>query len=73
MDDLRLIAEARAAGLTVNAVDGRLVVRGPRRAEATARRLVERKAEMMAALAGDAAETKTTGAQGRPSRKPCPT
>ena len=34
MDSLTLIAEARAAGLTVTAVGGRMVIRGPRRAAA---------------------------------------
>ncbi len=35
MDGLTLLTEARAAGLAVNALGGRLVVRGPRRAESS--------------------------------------
>lgn len=52
MDGLRLLAEARAAGLTVQARGGQLVIRGPRRAEAIARRLLEHKRTVMAALGG---------------------
>ena len=51
MDGMTLLEEARAAGLTVLADGTRLVVRGPRAAEAMARRLLERKVEVLAALA----------------------
>ena len=50
MDGLTLLQQARAAGLTV-AVDGdRLRIRGPRRAEPMARRLLEQKPLVLAAL-----------------------
>jgi hypothetical protein len=51
MDGMTLLEEARAAGLTVRVDGARLVVRGPRAAEAMARRLLERKVEVLAALA----------------------
>ena len=54
--DLTLLAEARAAGLEVGADDGRLVVRGPRRAEPVAKRLLARTAEVLALLAAEDAE-----------------
>lgn len=59
MDGLSLLAEARASGLSVNAISGRLVIRGPRQAEAIAKRLIEAKVAVMAALADDAGETGT--------------
>ena len=52
MDGLTLLQDAAAAGLTVLADGDRLVVRGPRSAEPVARRLLENKADVMAALAG---------------------
>jgi hypothetical protein len=52
MDGVRLLAEARANGLRVRADGDRLVIRGPRRAEAVAKRLLERKREVLAALEG---------------------
>jgi hypothetical protein len=50
MDGLTLLREARAAGLEVQARDGRLVIRGPRRAEPVARRLLAHKALVLDAL-----------------------
>jgi hypothetical protein len=50
MEAMRLIAEARGVGLTVLAEGDSLVVRGPRSAETIARRLLDRKADVMAAL-----------------------
>src|SRR5512136_2848221 len=50
MDGLALLSEATAAGLTVLADGDRLVVRGPRFAEPMARRLLEHKAAVLAAL-----------------------
>lgn len=50
MDGMKLIDEARAAGLTVTALGNRLLIRGPRRAEAIAQRLLAHKAEVLAAL-----------------------
>jgi hypothetical protein len=51
MDQMMLLDEARAAGLSV-AIDGdKLVVRGPRLAEPVARRLLAHKSEVMAVLA----------------------
>jgi hypothetical protein len=45
-----LLAEAESAGLTVRAEGDRLVVRGPRSAEALMRRLIDRKPDVLAAL-----------------------
>lgn len=50
MDGLSLLAEARAHGLKVRADGDRLVIRGPRQAEAVAKRLLERKREILEAL-----------------------
>src|SRR5262245_1699111 len=50
MDGMILLAEARASGLTVRAAGDRLVIRGPKRANAVARRLLESKAIVLAAL-----------------------
>lgn len=51
MDILTLLDEARAAGLSIRAEGGRLVIRGPRQAEPMALRLIEAKPMVMAALA----------------------
>jgi hypothetical protein len=51
MDGLSLLVEARAAGLIVLADGGRLVIRGPKSADAVARRLLAHKAVVLAALA----------------------
>jgi hypothetical protein len=51
MDVLTLLAEAQEAGLTVEAHDGNLRVRGPRTAAALAQRIGEHKAAILAALA----------------------
>ena len=48
-----LLEEARAAGLSVRVVGDRLVVRGTRDYEELAIQLLERKAEVLAALASD--------------------
>ncbi len=50
MDPLALLAEAEGAGLTVHRDGERLVVRGPKSAEAVARQLLDRKAEVLAIL-----------------------
>ncbi len=50
MDGLILLQEASAAGLTVLADGDRLVIRGPRSADAIARRLLAHKAAVIAAL-----------------------
>lgn len=47
----QLLADARAAGLTVTADGDRLVVRGPREAGHLARAVLARKAEVLADLA----------------------
>ncbi len=62
MDSLTMLQEAWSAGLIVVANGDRLVVRGPRSAEAIARRLIENKPEIMAALTARDART-TTGNQ----------
>ena len=51
MDGLTLLGRARSAGLAVEAQGSRLVVRGPRSLEPIARELLERKDEILAALA----------------------
>src|SRR5262245_54532289 len=51
MDGLSLLTEARTAGLTLTAEAGRLVIRGPNRADATARKLLGEKPAILAALA----------------------
>src|SRR5262249_52861929 len=53
MDGLTLLDEARAAGLSVEADGDRLRIRGPRRAEPVALRLIAHKAAVLAALAAD--------------------
>jgi hypothetical protein len=51
MDGLTLLSEGRAAGLTVTVDGDRLVIRGPKSADAVARRLLAHKAVILAALA----------------------
>src|SRR6516225_4108477 len=53
MDALTLLARAHGAGLAVAIAGGKLVVRGPRRAEPMVRLLAEHKPVVMAALAAD--------------------
>jgi membrane-associated PAP2 superfamily phosphatase len=53
MDGVTLLSEGRAAGLTIMADGGRLVIRGPRSADAVARRLLAHKAVVLATLAAD--------------------
>lgn len=50
MDGVGLLAVARRAGLTVVADGDRLRIRGPRRSEPIARRLLEQKSLVLAAL-----------------------
>ncbi len=50
MDGLALLSEATAAGLTVQIDGDRLVIRGPRSADAIARALLKHKMEVMAIL-----------------------
>src|SRR5262249_39569668 len=50
MDALTLLLRARDVGLRVEAAGGKLMVRGPKRAEAVVRLLAEHKAEVLAAL-----------------------
>jgi hypothetical protein len=59
MDALTLLQQARAAGLTVLAQGDRLCIRGPRRAEALARQLLDHKVAVLAALATEAPITVT--------------
>ena len=51
MDGLTLLAEARDSGLEVRADGDRLVVRGPKEAEAIALRLIDHKAEVLPLVA----------------------
>jgi hypothetical protein len=53
MDVLALIAQARAAGLTVRADDDRLIVNGPRSAEAIVMQLRDHKLAVLALLRRD--------------------
>ncbi len=54
MDGITLLAEARAAGLTVMVEGARLRIRGPKRAEPIARRLIAHKEDVLTALTEDA-------------------
>jgi hypothetical protein len=51
VDGVSLLISAAGAGLELSAKDERLAVRGPRRAAELARRITERKAEVLALLA----------------------
>jgi hypothetical protein len=54
MDGVSLLRRARAAGLAVAAeASGKLLIRGPRREEATARLLLDHKPAVIAALAAE--------------------
>ena len=61
MDGLALLAEAEAVGLVVAAEGGRLVIEGPRAAEAVAERLIAHKRAVLAALA--TAGSRVTGGE----------
>ena len=50
MDSVTLLTQAQTAGLKVHAEGDRLVVRGPRAAEALALRLLAHKAELLPLL-----------------------
>lgn len=50
MDGLSLLKQAQAAGLAVEAQGDKLVIRGPKRAEALALELIQQKAAVMAVL-----------------------
>jgi hypothetical protein len=51
MDAVTLLAQARAAGLTLRAANGRLVIRGPRNAADLAHRLLEAKPAILQLVA----------------------
>jgi hypothetical protein len=53
MEGLILLAEARNAGLTVQIDGSELVIKGPRRAAAVAKKLLRQKAAVVAALTID--------------------
>jgi hypothetical protein len=57
MVGLTLLAEALAVGLTFNVAGDKLVIRGPRRAAAIAKRLLAHKADVMLALKQRSVET----------------
>ena len=67
MDGIALILEAEAAGLTIQLDGERLVIRGPRSADAIARRLLAEKPAVVAALCGQ-----TTAPGVVPDRVPSP-
>jgi hypothetical protein len=50
MDGLKLLQEAKAAGLAVSVDGDKLVIRGPRKAEAIAKLLLEHKPAVIEAL-----------------------
>jgi hypothetical protein len=50
MDGLSLLRQAEEAGLAVALDGGRLVIRGPKRAEPVARLLIEHKSDVLAVL-----------------------
>lgn len=50
---MTLLRAARAAGLTVEADGDKLVIRGPKSADATARLLIEHKADVLPLVRGD--------------------
>src|SRR2546428_11357962 len=50
MAGMKLLDEARAAGLKVRAEGDRLIVRGPKSAERVAKALLEKKADVLALL-----------------------
>ena len=60
MGSLTLLAQARAAGLSVAADGDRLIIKGPRRAGPIAHELMGHKAEVLALL--EASPTKKTNA-----------
>ncbi len=66
MDGLRLLREAQAAGLTVRADGERLIVRGPRRAEPVALRLLANKVAILSALRGATGDTRPRAADTLP-------
>jgi hypothetical protein len=73
VEGLTLLAQARAAGLTVTASEGTLIIRGPRRAEALAQALIRAKPAVLAALStGDASATSTRGREANRAPRPCP-
>lgn len=53
MGIVTLLEQARMAGLTLLEAKGRLVIRGPRRAQQLAEALLARKSEVLEAIAGD--------------------
>src|SRR5690348_9672495 len=64
------VAEARAAGLDVQAEGGRLIIRGARRHPDLAQGLLVRKAEVLALLAAEDAEVAWRAATMRPQIPP---
>ena len=54
MDGVKLLAEARDAGLVVAADGDRLVIRGPKMADGLARRVLAHKADVLIVLAAEA-------------------
>ena len=58
MDALALLHRAQEAGLRIEPMGDKLLVRGPKRAEAVVRLLAEHKAEVLTVLAATARENK---------------
>jgi hypothetical protein len=65
-----LLAAARDAGLKIMVDGDRLVIRGPKSAEALARHLLDRKAEMMAALRAPAPPPEIDAPDPSPASEP---
>ncbi len=59
MDGIMLLHRAREAGLKIEVEGDKLIVRGPRRLEPLARRLLDRKPEILAALGAGAGAGET--------------
>lgn len=73
MAGLELLAQAKAAGLNVEAHGSELVIKGPKRAEAIARMLFEHKTDVLAALDASPAKSSVTmgETQGRRGAMQC--
>jgi hypothetical protein len=65
VDSLKLLSDARRAGLTVRAEGDRLIVRGPAALADLAKQIISRKADVMDALAIEAPQTSPARLSGR--------
>jgi hypothetical protein len=65
VDGLKLLSDARRAGLTVRAEGDRLIVRGPATLADLAKQVLSRKADLMDALAIEASQSSPARLSGR--------